>query len=189
MRWTLWLAALVLAACGATPKESFYTLSADARPGAAASAVAVFVGPVTIPDAVDRTPMVLRAGPNRVDIDDFNRWAEPLDAGIGRVVAENLSRELGSPQVRSGRRASGQPADFRVALDVQRFDSSLSEGAALDVHWTVTPDKGDAARGRFSAREAGSSDHAGIAAAHSRLLARLSAEIAAKINGVRHQFR
>lgn len=184
MRTALALAAAaLLAACGATPKESFYTLAATAEPRAAtAPAASVFVGPVAIPEAVDRTPMVLRSGPNRVEIDDFNRWAEPLDSGIARVVAENLSRLLGSPRVLSGRRASGTPVDHRVALDVRQFDSSPADGAALDASWTVTPAKGAAATGRFQGREPASPpDPAGIAAAHSRLLAKLAAEIAAAI--------
>jgi uncharacterized protein len=176
-------AGLLAAACGSTPREHFYTLAAvtEASP-AATSPVAVFVGPVSIPEAVDRTPMVMRSGPNRVDIDDFNRWAEPLAAGIARVVAENLSRELGAPRVLSGRRASGEKVDYRVALDVRRFESSPADGASLDAFWTVTPAKGSPATGRFQSREPASpADPAGLAAAHSRLLARLAHEIARRL--------
>src|SRR6187455_1372160 len=80
--------ALLLAACGSTPKESFYTLSAPPPVEPAGQpTLAVVVGPVTVPEAVDRTPMVVRTGPNQVDIEDLHRWAEPLKAAIPRVLA------------------------------------------------------------------------------------------------------
>lgn len=176
--------AMVVGACATAPKESFFTLSAVAEPAGAPAAegASIFVGPVSVPEAVDRTPMVLRAGPNEVRIDDFNRWAEPLDTGIARVLAENLSRTLGSPRVLSGRRAAGTKVDYRVAVDVQRFESSPAEGAALDAFWTITPAQGPASTGRFEAREPASpGDPAGLAAAHSRLLGRLAADLASRL--------
>jgi uncharacterized lipoprotein YmbA len=76
----------------------------------------------------------------------------------------------------------GTKADYRVAVDVQRFDSSFSEGATLDAAWTVTPAQGPARTGRTFAQEAaGSRDHAGIAAAHRKALEKLAADIAAAI--------
>ena len=181
-RWMA-IAALGLAACGTPAKQGFYTLSAAAGPEPAAGpGPSIFVGPVSVPESVDRTPMVLRTGPNQVEIDDRHRWAEPLEAAIPRVLAENLGRELGSPRVLSGRRAGATDVDQRVAVAVQRFESSLSEGASLDAAWTVTPARGEARTGRFRGREpAASADPAGIAAAHSRLLARLARDLAAAL--------
>ncbi len=176
-------AALLLAACGATPRESYYTLSAN--PGSmlpSASGVSVVVGSVAVPDAVDRSPMVVRTGPNEVAIDDLHRWVEPLKTGIPRALAELLARELDTAHVLAGRSASGTKADYRVAVDVQRFESSFSEGATLDAAWTVTPAQGPVRTGRTFARQpAPSGDHAGIAAAHRKALEKLAADIAAAI--------
>ena len=54
--------ALLAAGCGTTPKESFYMLEAPPAPSPASltSNLAVYVGPVVVPEAVDRTPMVIR---------------------------------------------------------------------------------------------------------------------------------
>ena len=175
-----WLPLLLLAACGATPKESFYTL-ASAPPVEAQSATTVNVALAAFPEAVDRTPVVIRTAPNKVDIDDFHRWAEPLKYAIPRVVAANLSKELGGARVSSGR-ASGTTPDYRVALDVTRFESSFSEGATLEVAWSVAGTTGAPKTGRTLARvPAASADHAGVAGAHSRALEQLAREIAAAI--------
>lgn len=176
--------AALLAACGTAPKESFYTL---AGPGPAAAAptgtsqLAIYVGPVVVPESVDRTPMVVRKGANVVDIDDFHRWAEPLKTAIPRVVAEHLMATLGTPRVMASR-ASNAPVDYRVAIEIQRLDASFTEGSTLDALWTVTATKagsGPPRTGRTLVTEpAPSPDHAGVAAAHSRAIGRLAADIA-----------
>ena len=181
----LWIAALglVAAACGSAPKESYYTLISPPAPLAtAARSPSVYVGPVTVPDAVDRSPMVIRKGTTEVDIDDLHRWAEPLKAGIPRAVADLLMRELGTTNVLAGRGAAPTQVDYRVGIDVQRFDSSLADGATLDAAWTITPAKGPPRTGRTFAQEpAPTRDHAGIAAAHRKALEKLAKDLAAAL--------
>ena len=174
---------VALAGCGTAPREQYYTLDAAiasaAAPAAASSGTSVFVGPVTVPEAVDRAPLVLRTSPNQVDIDDFHRWAEPLKAAIPRVLAESIGRELGSGRVMWSRAASSAAFDYRVSVEVQRFDSSLAEGAVVDALWTVHPAKGAARTGRTLAQEPNpGGDRQGVAAAHSRALARVARDIA-----------
>jgi uncharacterized lipoprotein YmbA len=178
------LLVLLLAACvGApAPREQFFTL-ASPNPGIAppaATTPSVFVGPVSIPASVDRAEMLLSTGPNQVDISDQYRWAESLRDAIPRVVAEVLSRELGTSRVLASRMASGTPVDYRVAIEVQRFDSSLADGATIDALWTVTAARGGTPRvGRTVAHEPDAShDAAGIAAAHARALERIARDIA-----------
>ena len=182
-RLAIGIAALVLAACGSAPKESFYTLEGPGpATGAPTSAVSIYVGPVVVPEAVDRTPMVVRKGPTQVDIDDFHRWAEPLKTAIPRAVAEHLMRELGTARVMASR-ASTAPVDYRVAIEILRFDASFTEGSSLDALWTITATKGGAPKtGRTVVTErTPTPDHAGVAAAHSRAVARLAADIAAAL--------
>lgn len=173
---------LGLAACaGPAAKENFFTLSAPAA-AVSGTSPSVHVGAVSVPEAVDRSAMVIRTGPNRVEIDDSNRWAESLKSAIPRVLAENLRRELGTARVSSARQGAAVPADHRVVVEVQRFESSFDEGATLDALWTVTPATGAARSGQTVARErAPTRDAAGIAAAHSKALEALARDIAAAI--------
>jgi hypothetical protein len=181
--------ALLLAACDApAPREQYFTLSTP-NPGAAPPASAtpsVFVGPVAVPEAVDRTQMVLRTAPNQVDVADDYRWAEPLRNAIPRVIAETLSRELGSSRVLASRLAAGTKVDYRVAIEVQRFDSSLDQGATIDALWTVTGNAdGRSRNGRSVVHEAlAARDPGAVAAAHSRALERVARDIAAAIRAL-----
>jgi len=173
-----WL--LLAAGCGSTPPSRFYTITAapPATP-AAPSDLAVVVGPVSIPAAVDRPQIVVTVSSTQVWLDEFNRWASPLQNNIGRAVAENLVAMLGTPRVATAPQTS-VGADYRAAIEVQRFDSAPGEAATLDAVWTVsrTAD-GKASTGRTRAREAtADKSYDALAAAHSRAVARLSQDIA-----------
>lgn len=180
----MWVAA-TLAACGGTPvRESFYTLSSPAIAATAQSASpAIFVGPISVPEAVDRSSMVLRTGANQVEISEQYRWAEPLKSAIPRVIGDTLSRELGASRVLTSRSAAALPVDYRVAIEIQRFDSSLASGAEVDAVWTITRVEGGSRRnGRSRVAEPAASPDAGaLAAAHSRALERIGREIAAAL--------
>lgn len=179
------LAVLLLAGCSSA-KPRYYTLQAPspaASSGVADSAQpAVLVGPVNLPEAVDRSQFVLRTGANTVDISDAHRWAEPLKSQIARVLIAQLSQQLGERRVAAlGMSAVGEQ-DLRVMLDIQSFESSLTDGAAIEVRWTLSRAKGKAVNGRSVAREALDGEgYQALAAAHGRALARISRDIAAAV--------
>jgi hypothetical protein len=112
----------------------------------AAASYSISVGPVTIPVAVDRPQIVVRVGPNQVDIDEFNRWASPLQNDIARVIAENLVLMLGTPNVTVFPQTTAAGSSYRVAISVLRFDSIPGKEATLDAVWTVRRTKGDQSR-------------------------------------------
>ena len=172
---------VVLAAgCGTTPPSRFYTLSAVAASDTTSSNLSIVVGPVSVPAEVDRPEIVVSMGANQVALDEFNRWASPLQNNIARVVAENLVAKLGTPHVTLSSQALGVDAAYRVAIDVQRFDSMPGEAATVDAVWSVRRMKdGKGESGRTSAREAvKETGYDALAAGHSRALARLSEDIA-----------
>lgn len=185
------VAAAVAAGC-ATPQiqERFFTLSADTAaertPIARIAPISVIVGPVTVPELVDRPQFVVRSGANRVDILEQTRWAAPLKSEVPRVIAEHLARLLeGARAGTIAQRAAGAP-DYRVLVDLQRFDSSLEQGATLQALWTVQPAVGaPAVSGSFSTNEASGGSYDGLVDAHNRALAALSREIATAIAAAR----
>lgn len=170
----------------ASPRSNFYTLSPTAKPATAGADTSVAVGPVSIPAAVDRPQIVVRLAPNEVAIDEFHRWASPLPDAIARVVAENLAAMLGTPHVTVFSRPTAAGAGYRVLIDVLRFESAPGEAAILDAVWTVRSTKDGTARsGRTTATEpVPDREYASLAAAHSRALGRLSADLAGAIRGL-----
>jgi uncharacterized protein len=172
------LAALA-AGCASSPSR-FYTLSATATPSAASSKLSVAVGPVSVPAAVDRPQIVVSTSANQVTLDDFNRWASPLQDNLARVVAENLVALLGTPRVTLFPQALNANVDYRIQIEIRNFESAPGKSASLDAVWTVRRTKdGKTETGRTSAREkVDDNGYDALAAAHSRGVARLSQDIA-----------
>jgi hypothetical protein len=174
------------AGCASSPPSRFYTLSAVPGPPATSSDLAVTVGPVSVPAAVDRPQIVVTVSANEVRLDETARWASPLEDNIARVVAENLVAMLGTPRVALSLQAASGSSDYRATIDVQRFDSVPGEAATLDAVWVVSRARsGKTETGRTTVREAVSeSGYEALAAGHSRALARLSQDIAEAVRAL-----
>jgi uncharacterized lipoprotein YmbA len=169
--------------CSASAPSRFYTLDSTAVPGPSLSAPsAVMVGPVTVPASVDQPQFVVQVAPNRVEVDEFNRWAAPLNDGISRAVAGDLATQLGTPEVATARLANFNPA-YVITIDVQRFDSIRGQASLIEAVWTVRRTANGVTRsGRTLARVPVQGDSfEALAAAHSSALAMVSRDIAATI--------
>ncbi len=187
---------LVLASCallagcaGVTTPTRFYTLSSVvAPPGEAAPAhapdLALGVGPVTLPEYLNRPQIVTRAGGNRVVLADFDSWIEPLDGLFARTLTENLSLLLGTDEVLQLPERRAMRFDYRVEVDVTRFDIDNSGNAVLDARWRLFRDDQDTLlRGARSTEVEPTTpgDYTADAQALSRALGAMSREIAAAI--------
>ena len=182
------LAAVVAVGCSTAPSKFYSLSSTSAADGTPPTAVAVMVGPVTIPASVDQPEFVVQVAANRVQVDEFNRWVAPLGDAIARAVAGDLVVLLGSPEVASNQLANFVP-DYRVTIDVQRFESVPGNAATLEAVWTVRKTVGGEIRsGRTVAREpVQGQSYDALAAAHSQALAQMSTDIAAAIRAEAEQ--
>jgi uncharacterized lipoprotein YmbA len=177
-------AVAVFSAGCASPPAHFYTLSPSATAAAKAAEalpdISVIVGPVSLPAIIDAPQIVVTQGPNQVSLNEFNRWASPLQNNIPRVVDDNLASMLGTSRVSLVTQSLNADPDFRVAIDVQTFESVPGDSATLNAIWIVRRTKdGKTQAGRTAVREpATGMGYAALVAAHSRALARLSQDIA-----------
>jgi len=176
---------IISAGCASTPAR-YYTLSATTGAPVTPSNLSVSVGPVSVPAEVDRPEIVVRTGPNKVQLDEFNLWASPLQNNISRVVAENLGKMLGTRRVTLFPQTLSADADYRAAIEVQSFESTPGAAAALDAVWTVRRMKDSkTATGRTTVREPlQENGYDALAAGHSRALARLSQDIAGVVRAL-----
>jgi uncharacterized protein len=179
-----------LAGCS-SPATTFYALRAE-NPAAAAAATSdsagaptmeVVVGPVTVPDMVDRPQIVTRNPDNTIAMDEFARWAAPLKSDIGRVIAADLAQQLGTARVSTVDMGAITPPLWRVHVDIVRFDSVPGDSVTVEAQWAVRPPGHSAvALGQTVAHEpVASHDYGALVDAHDRALAAVSADIAAAI--------
>lgn len=128
---TLCLAVALLAGCSSSPKVTFYTLNVAATNETPAPPLnSVAIGPITLPDLLDRPQLVVRTTANRVDILETHRWAEALKSEIPRIIAADLGILLKPARVSTYPQNAGLEADYRVLLDIQRFVMTAGEVSA-----------------------------------------------------------
>src|SRR5438128_5304640 len=146
----------------------------------------VFVCPVTAPEIGGRPQLVVRVGANQVALLDDHRWGEPVRDGIPRVVAENLAQLLGARQVVSYLNNVSFDPEYRVLLDIQRFESMPGQTVTIDALWTVRPASGGEPKtGRSAAREqTGGDGYDALVTAYGRALATVSRDIPEAIRSI-----
>ena len=98
---------------------------------------ALGVRPVVLPEYLDRSEIVSYSGPNQLDADGDNRWAERLPANITRVLAKNLSVLLNSDRVRILPARDVERFDCEIAVDIDQFERTITGDSVLDARWAI----------------------------------------------------
>jgi len=101
------------------------------------SQLTIGVGPVDFPDYLRRLAVVTRVAPNRIDLSDEKRWAEPLDKNFTRVLSENLATLLNTQRVEKYPWALTTKVDYQVEVDVQGFETTGDGQTQLVASWII----------------------------------------------------
>jgi len=183
---------LMLEGCASQPSR-FYLLSALSKPDAAslrrsdAQGPTIGVGPVTLPRYLDRPQIVIRTSLYELQLAEFDRWAESLDANVARVLADNLSLLIPTGRVVVSPWPRATAIDYQVVIDVTHFLSQVGAESLLIADWTLLKGEGPqvltSGKSRFSA-PSGGQDYVAVVAAMSQTVASLSQEIATAIREV-----
>ena len=177
---------LLLLGCTSTPTSRFYVLTPQSEAGAGGevSGLTFGVGPVRLVAYLERPQIVARGERNRLEVGEFDRWGGSLEDSITWVMAENLSRGLGTDAVVAFPWERAVVPDYQVAIDIRRFDAGQDGQVRLIAQWRVLGDDGrrlyTIGRSDISEPSAGQ-DPGSRVAAHSRALARMSDEISASL--------
>lgn len=141
----------------------------------------LLVGPISLPDYLDRNQMVSIKGENELVVDEFNRWGESLEDNFYRVLTENLSLLMQTPEIYAFNKHGGGSFDFQIIINVTRFESSVEGNTRLTAFWEVA----DKTRGSTVVRQKSellaaesATNTAGRVKAQNELLNQLSSEIA-----------
>ncbi len=184
--WVVMAGFLIVSGCGSTPPTQFYTLSplhnaSLQATGVSRSNIAIGVGPITVPDFLDRPQIVTRTTTSQLDVNEYHRWGGSLQEDFTRVLVDNLSRLLATDHISAYPSLELLDLQYRFVLDVQQFDGRLGEGVTLSVIWTLLDERaGKPIRvQRFTHTEPVTlSSYSALVVAHSAALAALSRELA-----------
>lgn len=131
--------ALVLTGCigGRSPAPDYHMLTARAQAaGSQISSTSIGVGPVQVAQFLTRPSIVTHGGGNSLKIDDRQRWGEPLDQGVQRVLLQNIAALTGA-QVRGFPWRQRTIPDYAVRVDILDLDRLPDGSALLEVSWVL----------------------------------------------------
>jgi uncharacterized protein len=95
------------------------------------------VGPVTIPEYLNRPQIVTKNADNTIEFAQFDRWAEQLDTGTARLIAKNLFLLLPKVNVELFPWNSAIPIKYQIIIEVLQLDCRLGGEAAMVSQWSV----------------------------------------------------
>jgi uncharacterized protein len=184
------LGLLFVLGCASSPPSRFYTLSAlqagGRGPGEFPSDqdLTIVVGPIQFPEYLNRAEVVTRSSRNKITLSEFDLWAGSLTEDFSRVLAENLSVLLSTESVIVYPGPRSSLAQYRITMDVIRFDGSLGGDVSLIVRWAIHEGKERRVvfvRKSTISEPSGAQGYEAMVAADSRALEKLSREIAEAI--------
>ena len=105
----------------------------------------IAIGPIVTPTYLQRAGIVRRSSDNRIEASTVSTWAEPLEAGIARLLVEAVAVETGVNRIaRMPWPFPGAP-DLRIAVEIIQFEyDTASDSIRLIARWTLL----DGQRGR-----------------------------------------
>ena len=145
---SLLLAIAILSSTGCSvfePKPDpsrFYVLrsaSAASVPATAPSenSAVLRIGPGRVATYLESTVLLTADGNNRVVPLPFHHWAEPLEQGIARVLAEELRRKLPTVSVVAAYDPAASIATAQLIYEVTRFEGAPGRDVLLETTWTL----------------------------------------------------
>ena len=134
---------LGLQGCG-SPDNKYYTLNptapADAAAGQSGSNRTLAIQDISIPEALDRPQIVVGLDETRVDVREYDRWAEPFEGLVRRILTQNLMARLGPDKLL-------EKPDKNSLLLAMTIDAFGREGdrVVLRGRWTIKDQRKDGA--------------------------------------------
>jgi len=142
----------------------------------------VGVGPVKIPEYMQRPQIVTQDSGGMMQFAEFDRWGESPDAGIARLIGDELSRRLPAATCVLYPWNSALAVKYRVTLDVVGLACDLTGTMHLVTQWSIV-DQHELTTLVMKRRELdeplGSPDYQGYVSALSAASTTLGSEIAA----------
>jgi len=184
MRWKIPFVLFALAALQqcSSPDPSLYTLVPQPGTADAAPAGSVSLARMSVAHYLDRPQIVRHHDEYELRTEDTERWAEPLDEMIPRVLVSELSERLPHMQIVQSSSGMLGETETSLAVAIDRFDVDQGGTVVLDARWSLRSEGKDGPLESAEITEHVASPKTfALVAAMSRCLGQLSDRVAASI--------
>ena len=184
---------MILLGCARSEPVNYYILRSIQNPGPESPTAlperepAVGVGPVKVPDYLDRPQIASRLSDNGLQFAEFDRWAEPLDKNLPRILADNLAVLLPSQRVFVFPWPKSVQVRYQVTLEIIHLEKASDGKVILEASWNILDSNGEKLllmRRTKLVQPVESAGYDAVASGESRAVEELSREIAEAIRSL-----
>ena len=134
------LLSVLLCACSHSPRKNYFILNATAVNSEKHSNEEIDqligIGPIEIADYIDRLPILYTQSDNTLVIAENDYWAEPLNKGIARVIADNLGALNPKRSFTNFPWRMDNKPTYSLRLQVHNLSCNSKE-ASIDASWEL----------------------------------------------------
>jgi len=186
--------AFLLSACGSSPPARFYTLSSILIERSVEKTVlseknrVIAIGPIEIPEYLDRVEIVTRADNNRLIISEFDLWGGSIKTDISRVLVENIGQLLDGDGLAVIPWKTAMRESHRIPVIINQLDVVPGNNLILKAQWAVLDKDGKTSlsfREMMTTKPVKGSDYGSIVASMSESLGDLSKSIAENVKSIK----
>jgi uncharacterized lipoprotein YmbA len=179
--WLLLSSCSFLTGAPGAAANRYYVLTeaTDLREIARLPKLSLGVGPIGLPDYLDRLSIARRSDANRVVYAENDRWAESLGGNVQRILAADLSVLLFTERITLFPWYRTSAPDRRVAIAIQRFEVDPQGKVRLWARWVLRDQNGNRlVSGEFDERREVATNADAVAQAMSDLVGDLARSVA-----------
>ncbi len=192
------LPALVLSGClsltPGSPETRFYTLESgdSALSGIAPrdNRFSLGMGPVLLPDLLNRPQIVTQDDSHRLQLGEFDHWAGNLEEAVERFMARRLMQAFPNAMIYSHPWSQEEQPGYQVRVDVLRLIGEPGGTTHLEGTWSLVnrTRREEEVRARFVLQDqADGRGFDALIASYARLLDQLALQIAENLSKISHQ--
>jgi hypothetical protein len=187
--WGIIILALFLSGCIRNSRPvQYYMLNADSgitdtvKVAGASQGPVIGLGPIRIPDYLNRLEMIVAVSDNQYRLFEDHRWAERLDQNISLALFKALPRQLDTVRIVRFPWGQRQVIDYQVGIDILEFNVDANGQSRLIAQWFIKRKNKPTIDRRSDYRfPASTTDQAVMVKAQSQCLAKLGQEISATL--------
>ena len=140
------------------------------------------LGPIRLPEYLDRFQMVVAVSQNKYKLIDGHRWAEKLDQNISLALFKTLPGQLGTDKMIRYPWPQRPGVDFQVKIDILELNVDQDGQSQLMAQWSIkSKDKTILNKRSTFTAQASTTDIDKMVQAQSECLTQLGQEIVANL--------
>ena len=140
------------------------------------------LGPIRLPEYLDRFQMVVAVSENKYKLIDGHRWAEKLDQNISLALFKTLPSQLGTDRMIRYPWPQRPGVDFQVKIDILELNVDQDGQSQLVAQWSIkSKDKTILNKRSTFTAQASTTDIDKMVQAQSECLTQLGQEIVANL--------